>query len=99
MPLEIVDYKEYLGEDYEDKYVKPPPGGTVPTYVSNHISGTDIPILLEALSGDLSFIAGEEHRNLPFIGLFVKANQSIFVPRGGSDKARDQIIKIICDRM
>lgn len=50
-----VDYSFYLGKGYQKLYKRPL--GRVSTYVANHTSGIDGPVLLKALCGDVSFIA------------------------------------------
>ena len=53
-----VDYSYYLGKDYKANYVPPPKGGKVPTIISPHVSANDIPLLMKAFGGDMSFCAG-----------------------------------------
>lgn len=77
-----IDYSYYLGKDYKLKYQTPP--GAVPTVISPHVSINDIPLLMKAFKGNLSFVAGEFMLNVPMYGSMCKALGCVFVPREGS---------------
>ena len=77
-----IDYSYYLGKDYKEKYVPPP--GAIPTVISPHVSINDIPLLMKAFGGNLSFVAGEFLLAVPMYGSMCKALGCVFVPREGS---------------
>ena len=77
-----IDYSFYLGPDYKGKY-KPPPG-RVPTIIAPHVSANDIPMMMKAFGGDMSFVAGDFMLKIPLYGMLCKAIGCIFVPRSGN---------------
>lgn len=56
-------------------------------YVANHSSYMDIPCLFVGLPVNLYFIAKEEVKKIPFVGLFMMATKMIFLNRKNRQKA------------
>ena len=82
------DYSEYLGKDYRNsqkdiKYVS--------TYISNHVSWTDIIVFLNCYQP--AFAAKKELANIPVFGLLCKALGCIFIARSGSKDVRERTIE------
>ena len=76
-----IDYSHYLGPDYKSQKKSP---GTVPTIISPHISTNDIPLLMMAFGGNISFVAGEFMLKIPLYGAMCKRLGCVFVPRAGN---------------
>ena len=92
-----ISYKEYLGENYERDF-KITKSGRCSTYVLNHSGPMDIFTLQTALKGDISFVGAEFVRNMPIMGFLSTVIQTIFVPRGVDQSARDRVVKQISER-
>ena len=92
-----MDYSEYLGENYFLDF-KISKSGRCSTFVMNHASTLDICILIAGLWGDVTFVAHDSLRKMPFAGFLCSCLQCIFVPRTGSDAAREQVVRIIENR-
>jgi hypothetical protein len=80
------DYSHYLGTGYEESYKRP--NGRVSTYVTNHISGVDVPVMGALLEGDCSVLAGAFIRNVPLIGFIMNCTEGLYAPRGGTAEAK-----------
>ena len=87
-----IDYSYYLGKDYKKTYRPPPPGGKVPTIISPHVSANDIPLLMQAFNGDMSFVAGKFLLGIPFYGALCKDLGCLFVERAGSSDSLDRTL-------
>lgn len=81
-----VDYSKWLGPGYKE--TKRPAGFRAPTYVSNHMGFSDGVVTLWALDGDISFLAGDFTRGIPFAGYNIKASEGIFCPRAGTPEVK-----------
>ena len=86
------DYSEYLGTDYK-KNEQPK---FVSTYISNHVSWTDIIVYI--FQYQPAFAAKKELRSIPVFGLLCQALGCIFIARGGNQQEREQIIADIGER-
>ena len=88
-----MDYTEYLGENYKDKYrdIK-----NTSTYVSNHVSWIDTMNLYKFYPMALSLDKG--FKNVPLMGKMAMLIDSIFLPRGETEEKRKEAIKTITDR-
>lgn len=91
-----VDYSKYLGKGYKKEYKRPI--GRVSTYVANHTSGLDGPVMLNALSGDVSFIAMDSLEKVPIVGYLIKAAGGIFAPRGSSLEVKQKMVDMMDER-
>ena len=91
------DYSYWLGPDYRTQ-TKKPENYRVPTYVSNHGSGTDVFLMIAALFADVSFLAKIEVKSIPFVGKCVIAGEGLFCPRGGTPEVKEQTVKLIEER-
>ena len=91
-----IDYSHYLGKNYRTNYNKFP--GEVPTVISPHIGAHDIPLLMKAFDGDLSFCAGEFMLSMPLFGPMCKALGCIFVPRAGNKTELNKTLDLVVDR-
>lgn len=72
--------------------------GIVSTYVCNHVSGADGPILVAALNGKLSFMAGAFLKNIPIIGYAIQCLGGLFVPRFGSPEDKQAFMDVFAER-
>jgi lysophosphatidylcholine acyltransferase/lyso-PAF acetyltransferase len=91
------DYSYWLGSDYK-KVTQRPATYRVPTFVSNHGSGSDVFVMIVTLLADVSFLASIHVKTIPFVGHGVLAAEGLFCPRGGTPEAREQTVKLIEDR-
>ena len=91
-----IDYSFYLGPNYKSTYTPPP--GRVPTIICPHVSANDIPMLMKAFGGDMSFVAGDFMLNIPLYGKICQAIGCIFVPRSGSKDQLDQTLQRVTSR-
>ena len=87
------DYSEYLGPDYKKHYNNKINTSTV---ISNHVSWHDTMNIWQFI--ECSFSLDMSFKNDVLMGNLAKVNDSIFIPRGGSDEQRAKAIKIISDR-
>jgi hypothetical protein len=87
------DYSHYLGTGYEESYKRP--NGRVSTYVANHVSGIDVPVIGSLLAGDCSALAGAFIRNVPIVGFVMDCNEGLYAPRGGSAEAKQKTVELI----
>jgi lysophosphatidylcholine acyltransferase/lyso-PAF acetyltransferase len=87
------DYSEYLGPDYKTKQVKPK---IVPTIICNHLSMLDSDVIIRLINP--SFTPSAEFKNVPIAGILLKANDSIFIPRGGNEEQKAKALAVIRDR-
>lgn len=81
------DYSKYLGPDYlkTQKFPK-----HISTYVSNHVSWTDIIVFLHV--NQPAFASKAELRKIPVFGLLCEALGCIFIERGGSKDEKEAVI-------
>lgn len=86
-----VSYEEYLGKNYERDF-KITKSGRCSTYVANHSGPMDTFTLQTALKGDVSFVGAEFVKNMPVMGFLSTMIQTIFVPRGVDDFARNKVV-------
>ena len=88
------DYSEYLGPDYKEKYDKDIKATS--TIICNHVTQHDSMIITQFLNN--SFACDISFKTMPLMGPLARMVDAIFVPRGGSEEARQQIIDIITER-
>ena len=93
-----IDYSYYLGENYKAEYKPPPKGGRVPTIISPHVSANDIPLLMKAFNGDMSFCAGSFMLNIPMYGQMCKDLGCVFIPRAGNKDQLNQTLEKVQER-
>jgi len=74
------DYTEYLGENYLTEF-KMSRSCRCSTYILNHTGIIDILVLVAALKSDVTFVAGDFIKQMPFAGFLSKCFQCIFTPR------------------
>lgn len=82
------DYSPYLGPDYKELQTEPK---YVSTYVSNHTSLIDIPLLISYYKP--AFASKNALKKIPMMGLLVQALGCIFISRGGTVEERNQIVE------
>jgi len=87
------DYTEYLGQDYKinQKKIK-----RTSTIVSNHVSWLDTVVLIKNVKP--AFAPSSEFRNVPILSTLIDSIDSIYIPRGGSEEARNKALTAIKDR-
>lgn len=82
------NYSEYLGEESlslraTNQISK------ISTYACNHVSGMDAVVLLVAMDGECSFLAGDFLMNVPVVGFLIRCCDGFFVPKPtGSKESR-----------
>ena len=106
LTLEDVNhYEEYLGPKSEQKTsepskssrVRPRGPGRCSVVVSNHRGFLDV---FNFICSPIfpGFAPKKEIINVPFAGVCSRGLQSLFIPRGGTDEEREQLLKTITDR-
>ena len=93
-----IDYSYYLGKNYKAEYKPAPNGGRVPTIISPHCSANDIPLLMKAFNGDMSFCAGAFMLNIPMYGQMCKDLGCVFIPRAGNKDELNQTLDKVTER-
>ena len=88
------DYSEWLGPDYKEKYDKSLK--MTGTMISNHVTQHDAMMITQFLNN--SFACDVSFKKVPMMGGLAVAADAIFVPRAGSDEARQKIMEIIEER-
>ena len=88
------DYTDYLGDNYLTDF-KISRSCRCATYVLNHTGIVDIVILVAALKSDVTFVAGDFIKQMPFAGFLSRCFQCIFTPRQGDQEGRDHVVRII----
>jgi len=71
-------------------------------FVGNHASQLDIPVLFAALPVPLRFLAKEELRRVPIVGVFITAMGMVFIDRDRADAARssiDQLAELLASEL
>lgn len=86
------DYSYYLGPDYKKKERKT----NVSTVISNHQSFLDVPIIY--MKYTTTYAAGSFLKANPVLSSLCMAIDCLFMPRGGSDKAREETVQLIIER-
>ena len=84
------DYSYYLGPDYKRGYSDIAKTSTI---VSNHVSWLDAQIIFMCF--DSCFTCDSVFKNVPIMGHIAKAQDFLFLPRGGNEEKRNESIKII----
>jgi hypothetical protein len=87
------DYTAYLGPDYKETIKGPK---YLSTYVSNHSSWLDVPILIANLKP--AFASKNTLKKTPIFGIIVQSLGCLFISRGASAEKRDQIVNQIGER-
>jgi hypothetical protein len=87
------DYSPFLGPNYQDTCVPPK---YVSTYVSNHSSWLDVPILISHFRP--AFASKKTFRSVPIFGILVEALGCIFISRGATLEKRNKIVEQIGER-
>ena len=87
------DYSPYLGPNYKETTVPPK---HLSTYISNHTSWMDVPVLISRLRP--AFASKATFKNTPIFGIIVKSLGCLFISRGASADKRDQIVEQIGER-
>jgi lysophosphatidylcholine acyltransferase/lyso-PAF acetyltransferase len=87
------DYSKYLGADYLKTQKFP---NNISTYVSNHVSWSDIIVFLKVKQP--AFASKVELKRIPVFGFLCQALGCIFIERGGSKEAKDHVIHQIQER-
>lgn len=82
------DYSSYLGPNYKNSTVPP---RYLSTYVSNHTSWLDVPILISNLRP--AFASKRTFKNVPIFGILVQSLGCLFISRGASAEKREQIVE------
>ena len=87
------DYSKYLGQDYlrTQKFPK-----DISTYVSNHVSWSDIIVFINV--NQPAFASKVELKHIPVFGLLCQALGCIFIARGGTKDEKEYIIHQIQER-
>ena len=89
-----VDYSYYLGPNYRaEKFTS-----RIPKIISPHSSLYDIPTMITAFDGNVSFLAGAFMLNVPIMGSLAKKLATLFVPRSGKKAALDDTLKGLLHR-
>ena len=88
-----VDYSFYLGEDYKKTHRKIKRTSTI---VSNHVTWLDTVILIKNISP--AFAPSAEFKNVPLFHTLIEALDSIYIPRGGSEESRQNVLNTIVER-
>jgi 1-acyl-sn-glycerol-3-phosphate acyltransferase len=88
-----LDYSEYLGPDYKKNQMKIKRTSTI---VSNHVSWLDPVVLIKNVKP--AFAPSAEFRNVPILSTLIDSIDSIYIPRGGSEEARNKALASIRDR-
>ena len=78
------DYSAFLGPNYKDT-TKPP--RYLSTYVSNHASWLDVPILISHFRP--AFASKKNFRDFPIFGIIVQSLGCLFISRGATPDKRD----------
>ena len=87
------DYSTFLGPNYKETTMKPK---YLSTYVSNHASWLDVPILISHLRP--AFASKKTFKTVPIFGIIVQSLGCLFISRGASAEKRDQIVEQIGER-
>lgn len=87
------DYSEYLGPNYEVFTKK---NNRVSTVIVNHVSWLDAFVLLSFWQTGIAPDAG--FGEVPILGTTLKSFDSVFMPRGKSDKDKVNALKMLKDR-
>lgn len=87
------DYSKYLGSDYLKKQKFPK---HISTYVSNHVSWTDIIVFISV--NQPAFASKVELQKIPVFGLLCEALGCIFISRGAGQDEKNAVIDQIKDR-
>jgi 1-acyl-sn-glycerol-3-phosphate acyltransferase len=66
------------------------------TMISNHVTQHDAMIITQYLNN--SFALDISFKKIPLMGSLAQMVDGIFVPRAGSDEARQKIMEIIAER-
>jgi 1-acyl-sn-glycerol-3-phosphate acyltransferase len=82
------DYSAFLGPNYKET-TKPP--RYLSTYVSNHASWLDVPIIISHLRP--AFASKKTFKTVPVFGILVQALGCLFISRGASAEKREQIVE------
>jgi len=88
------DYSEYLGPDYKEKYDREILKTS--TIISNHVTQHDSMMITQFMNN--SFACDISFKKMPLMGPLACMVDAIFVPRGGTEEARQQIIDTIYER-
>ncbi len=78
------DYTPYLGAQYMEKTAEPK---YISTYVSNHSSWLDVPILIANLK--TAFASKGSFKTTPIFGIIVQSLGCLFISRGGTAEEKE----------
>lgn len=87
------DYSAYLGPNYKETTSAPK---YLSTYVSNHTSWLDVPILIANLKS--AFASKKTFKKTPIFGIIVQSLGCLFISRGASPDKREKIVQQIGER-
>ena len=87
------DYTAFLGPNYQKTSIPPE---YLSTYVSNHASWLDVPILISHFRP--AFASKKSFKTVPIFGIIVQALGCLFISRGASPEKREQIVEQIGER-
>lgn len=87
------DYSAYLGPNYKEATTAPK---YLSTYVSNHTSWMDVPVLIANLK--CAFASKKTFKKTPIFGIIVKSLGCLFISRGASPDKREKIVQQIGER-
>lgn len=88
-----VDYSYFLGRDYKKGYKDIKKTSTI---ICNHVSCLDSMAIVHAYF--TAFAVADDYKKVPVLRTIFNAADCLFMPRGGTDEARQKTLELIMDR-